>query len=59
MPPNTACTGRGYRPKIRGAICQVWRDNVQESCQVRPAGNAIRWAVPCKNLVATHEKQNS
>ena len=39
---NTACTGRGYRPKIRSAICKVWRDNIQESYQVRPAGNANR-----------------
>ena len=26
--PNTACTGRGYRPKVCSAVCKVWRDNV-------------------------------
>ncbi len=34
--PNTACTGRGYRPKIRSAICKVSRNNISESCQSAP-----------------------
>ena len=42
MQANTACTGRGYRPKIRSAICQVWRDNISGVMPIRPAGNANR-----------------
>ena len=34
--PNKACTGRGCRPRSRSAVCQIWRDNIQESCQSAP-----------------------
>jgi hypothetical protein len=57
--PNTASTGRGYRPAGLAGPREVLCHNDLVALPIRPAGYANRWVLTSKESLGYGEKRSS